>query len=299
MLAIIIPYYKSIYFKETLSSLVAQTNKNFNIYIGDDNSPEDPRLMLKDYQDQLNINYKRFERNLGSISLTKQWERCIELTKNENWLMILGDDDKLSPEVVQSFYDHYPLFNNKSNVIRFGSRIIFEETNSISGVFQHPIWEKADDSFLRRYRGETRSSLSEYIFSKKKYQKYGFYNYPLAWHSDDRAWLEITDNKPIYSINESIIYFRESAINITGRIDNEEQKKYASKEFYKHLSLKHSLFSKEHRLMFARIHERYLRNDGEISVKEWLTLAKIYITNFEKDSFIKFTKRFVKGILHF
>ena len=58
------------------------------------------------------------------------------------------------------------------------------------------------------YKHLTRSSLSEYIFSRSMYNKYGFYDYPLAWNSDDRAWLDFSDNKPIYSINESIVFFR-------------------------------------------------------------------------------------------
>ena len=42
MLAIVIPYYKYTFFEETLLSLQNQTNKKFNVYIGDDASPENP-----------------------------------------------------------------------------------------------------------------------------------------------------------------------------------------------------------------------------------------------------------------
>lgn len=294
MLAIIIPYYKSTYFKETLASLAEQTNKNFTLYIGDDASPEDPIAIIEPFLESLNICYKRFEDNLGSHSLTKQWERCIALTKSEKWIMILGDDDKLDPEVVKSFYDHQNIFDKKSNLIRFGSRILFEEAKSASDIYEHPKWEKAEDSFIRRYRGQTRSSLSEYIFSKEVYLRHLFYNYPLAWHSDDRAWLEFSEKKPIYTINEAVVYFRHSALNITGRKDNMVLKELAAKEFYKYLSQKRSLFSIDLRLLFARIYERYLRKEGNISFHDWLILSKIYITNFEKESFKKFSKRLIK-----
>lgn len=297
MLAIIIPYYKSAYFEETLSSLAAQTNKNFTVYIGDDASPEDPIAIIEPFLGFLNISYNRFKNNLGTISLTQQWERCIELAKGEKWIMILGDDDKLDPEVVKSFYDHQNNFDKKSNVIRFGSRIIYQETNLISKIYEHPRWEKAEDSFIRRYRGLTRSSLSEYIFSKEVYLKYLFYDYPLAWHSDDRAWLEFSEKKPIYTITEAVVYFRHSTFNITGRKDNMELKELAAKDFYKYLSQKRSMFSRDLRLLFARIYERYLRKEGNISFNDWLILSKIYITNFEKESFKKFSKRLIKDNL--
>ena len=38
-LAVVIPYYKIDYFEETLISLKNQTNRNFNIYVGNDCSP--------------------------------------------------------------------------------------------------------------------------------------------------------------------------------------------------------------------------------------------------------------------
>ena len=46
MLSIIIPYYKISYFNYTLQSLANQTNKNFKVIIGDDNSSESPSQLL-------------------------------------------------------------------------------------------------------------------------------------------------------------------------------------------------------------------------------------------------------------
>lgn len=41
-LSIVIPYYKIDYFEETITSLKNQTDKRFNLYIGNDFSPNDP-----------------------------------------------------------------------------------------------------------------------------------------------------------------------------------------------------------------------------------------------------------------
>jgi hypothetical protein len=52
----------------------------------------------------------------------------------------------------------------------------------------------------------SRSSLSEHVFSEH-HMKIWFFNYPLAWNSiDDRAWFEFSDDKPIYTINNSVVF---------------------------------------------------------------------------------------------
>jgi len=65
---------------------------------------KNPEALLEKYQKSFDFLYHRFDENLGGISLTRQWERCITLTANEKWIMILGDDDILGVNVVEDFY---------------------------------------------------------------------------------------------------------------------------------------------------------------------------------------------------
>ena len=292
MLAIVIPYFKLEFFEETLQSLESQTNKEFNVYIGNDASPQDPLPILNFFKETIDITYKKFETNVGLRSLTQQWDRCLGMVKKEDWIMILGDDDYLESNVVENFYKHLPLFTTKSNIVRFSSRIV--ENDRLSKIYVHPEWEDAGSAFMRRFRQETRSSLSEYIFIKDAYNKYGFYDYPLAWHSDDRAWLEFAENKPIYSINDAVVYFRHSTHNITGKVNNLEEKDTATEQFYKYLAANTLYFTRQEKLMFARIYERSLRNKGMVNFKEWLEIARIYLLNFEPDAFKKMLKRVLR-----
>lgn len=164
MLAIVIPYYKLTFFEETLESLVNQTDKRFKVYIGDDASPEDPTLLLEKYKTKFDFVYQRFETNLGGTSLTQQWDRCIALSGDEEWIMILGDDDVLGDNVVASWYENYNVFNERANVVRFATKLVFEETQTVSEIYTHKVWELATDSFYRKFEHQTRSSLSEHIF---------------------------------------------------------------------------------------------------------------------------------------
>lgn len=292
MLSIIIPFYKLAYFEDTLNSLANQTNKDFKVYIGDDASPDDCLSLLNKFAGKFDYEYYKFETNLGSTSLTQQWERCIALSNDEDWIMILGDDDFLSPTVVQSFYDNYATFSSKSNVIRFATRKVFNDKIDPDVYVTHPVWEKASDGFYRKLTKQTRSSLSEYIFSRKSYLKFKFHNYPLAWNSDDRAWLDFSDGKPIYSINESAVYFRLSSLNISGKIDNKVAKNKSKIEFYKYLVENElSQYKNNQKLRILRRYQSEIRVYRNLTSKEFLVLLYFYIKYLNLNWIIKFFRK--------
>src|SRR5690606_25263882 len=126
----------------------------FNVYIGNDASPDNPEELIDSYKTRLNITYKGFKKNLGGTSLTEQWDRCIEMINEEEWIMILGDDDLLEENVIENFYLQYNKFTGKTDVIRFASQVIDSKGTPRSPVFKHPKWEKASDSFFRWLDGK-------------------------------------------------------------------------------------------------------------------------------------------------
>lgn len=271
MLAIVIPYYKITFFEETLKSLASQTDKRFKVYIGDDASHETPSELINKYKNKFDFVYFRFDNNLGSISLTKQWSRCIDLCDDEQWIMLLGDDDKLDESVVSSFYKFHNIFCDKSNLIRFATKLIFEERKEESKRYSQPTWESATDSFFRKYDATSRSSLSEYIFNKEVYLKYGFYDFPLAWSSDDRAWLEFSDGKPIFSINESIVYIRISSINISGKKDNFQLKNLSEIIFFKYIiSEKIKYYNNKQKLRLLKNYKNKIKLFRNLTLQEHL-----------------------------
>lgn len=292
MLAIVIPYYKIKFFEATLQSLSIQTDKRFNVYIGDDSSPDNPINVLKKWNKEIDFKYHRFDDNLGKISLSKHWDRCISLTNDENWLMVLGDDDFLSNNAVESFYEVLSEFNEKANVVRFASKMVNEKLGTVSKSFEHPKWEKNTDSYFRKINNLTRSSLSEHIFSKEIYLKYKFRNYALAWHSDDMAWIDFCNEKPIYTINKSKVFVRFSDVSISGKEDNESLKSEASLQFMKDLILeKFFMFDKNQRLNLLMRYEVELKKNRKISLKEYSFLTKLYLNSFNLLHFFKFIRR--------
>ena len=87
LLAIIIPAFNISYLNDALTSLKRQTNKNFIIYIGNDNGPSEIKDICDSYSNELDIVYKCFNENMGHVDLVGQWNRSVRLS-NEKWIWL-------------------------------------------------------------------------------------------------------------------------------------------------------------------------------------------------------------------
>lgn len=293
MLAIIIPFFKLTFFEETLQSLSLQTDKRFKVYIGDDASQENPVGLLDKYKGQFEFEYYRFEQNLGSVSLVRQWYRCIGLTAGEEWLMVLGDDDSLSSTCIEDFYLHLDDINDKKcKVVRYATKLNDSVKQNQSSLFTHPKLEKATDFFCRRITNTTRSSLSEYIFKNSVYRQYGFYNYNLAWYADDRAWLEFSNFGMIYSINSSHLIIGLSNENISRASYKREIKEQIKFVFFKDFILKNLFkFARNQRLNLLLHYEQMIYLNNKVNFRFWLRQFLLFLINFNFIQSVKFTRR--------
>jgi glycosyltransferase involved in cell wall biosynthesis len=136
-LAIIIPTYRVRFLERTLSSLAAQTDRRFHIYVGDDASPEAIEPIVKKFQARLPLTYHRFSENLGGRSLTQQWSRCIALS-TEPWVWLFSDDDVMEPDCVASFYRTLAATHGGFNVYRFNTLVIDEDDQPLRLNPPHP-----------------------------------------------------------------------------------------------------------------------------------------------------------------
>lgn len=285
MLAIVIPYFKLDFFNKTLQSIDNQSNKNFKVYICNDNSPENPEFILKKFENKFNSSYHKFENNLGSISLTQHWHRCIDLVHNEQWIMILGDDDILSKNVVQEFYNNIDEIETiKINVIRYSTFKIDENDQKTSSKFTNQIIEKSTDFFIKK----TRSSLSEYVFKKDKINQVRFKDFPLAWHSDMLAVLEFSDFGNVFSINDAFLEIRISSKSISGQTFNSELKCTATFKFYEYLvNQKLNYFSNKQKVVLMNDFNKIYINDKK-NILIFLKIIFTYIKIRDKKAIFNF-----------
>jgi hypothetical protein len=294
MLSVIIPYYKINFFKETLQSLALQTDKRFKVYIGDDESPESPSNLIEKYKNHINIVYKKFDENLGAISLTKQWERCIALSAIEEWIMILGDDDVLGDNVVEEFYKNKILADeNDINVIRFATQKINQLGQITSSIFLHPKIEKSTDFLIRKYKYQTRSSLSEYVFKNDITKNLSKVAFPLAWNSDVALVLEHSNFKNVLSLNNGIVSIRISDKSISGSDLFDQQKNNANYQFVNYIFTNLNEFNnKQQAFLISKFENIFLYNKRRILFGLRIIFHHLY--NFKIKSLVVFVVKIVK-----
>src|ERR1039457_4715108 len=136
-LAIVIPAYKTKFLRESLQSIAGQTNRNFQLYIGDDGSPEPVADIVREFSKKLPLKYHRFDHNLGGTSLVQQWERCVRLSQ-EPWVWLFSDDDVMEPDCVASFYRTLAATNGEFDVYRFNTLVIGENDQPLRLNPPHP-----------------------------------------------------------------------------------------------------------------------------------------------------------------
>lgn len=288
-LAIIIPLYKTTYFDLLLQALIEQTDQRFNVYIGDDCSPNDPIPLIDKFNKNLTISYHRFTTRLGHISLTKQWDRCLQLIKEEEWLWFLPDDDLPSPNCVEQFYlaldkvekhqikvFRIPLEIIDNNSLVFNDSLVFYEGRETA-----PEIENNYEFYSRVVRGKATSSLGDNIFNRRAFVgSGGFVEFPKAWGSDHAAVLRASSGGMIYFLRDAKFGFRMSSENISSNINDGYEKSMAKIMFAKWLKKNESIFpvkpSKEFYYNLARKQEYYIVN-WEFNFRAWVNLYYLRI----------------------
>src|SRR4030065_1446213 len=99
IVSICIPTYNGEkYLRETLDSVLAQTFKNFELLIIDDNSKDNTMDILREYASRENrIRIVQNETNLG---LVNNWNRCVELAHGD-WIKFVFQDDIIAPDCIE------------------------------------------------------------------------------------------------------------------------------------------------------------------------------------------------------
>lgn len=233
MIAVVIPYFKIDYFESCLSSLANQTDKRFKVYIGNDCSPSNPSSIIGDYEDKLSITYLNYDNNLGGQLLSSHWDRILKEVEEE-WFLILGDDDELPEDYISKFYTLEKEIPSWVNVIKSRPVYIDEDGNLLYDLykdrFESGIYNSLDFA-IKKIRGSLNGSLGEHIFRLNKYKSVGFKSYPLAWHTDDMLFVQMADYNNFYFLNNAHVLIRLFEGSISGS-KHLGEKKHAASEMY-------------------------------------------------------------------
>lgn len=219
-LAIVIPAYKKTYLREALDSIASQTSNDFTLYIGDDNSPENLSPIIQSFQNRIDLVYHRFPQNLGGKDLVAHWHRCIDLTKEEEWIWLFSDDDIMEANCVQTFLQSVDKYTYE-DLFHFDVQVIDEKSKKVGKLQPFPEKLSVENFFSGRIKYKISSFVIEYIFSRKTYETKGrFEKFDLAWCSDDATWIKFANKKGITTLNGAIVNWRYSGINISSKIED-------------------------------------------------------------------------------
>jgi len=220
MLAIVVPAYRSQFFRLALNSITAQSDRNFKCYIFDDNAPEEIKSISDDFH---GFSYTRFDENMGGYDLIQHWHRCLEYVKEE-WVWLFSDDDVMDSNCVEEFYKALSLYP-KAAAFRFARKLIDANGQEIQEI--RPIKDETGLEFLKSRFTGSGSCLQDHILNWKKLKEIngGFVNFPLAWCSDDATWCLLGEIHKIIAIPSAHVQIRISGINISSMKNTEALRK--------------------------------------------------------------------------
>ena len=150
---------------------------------------------------------------MGGKSLVKQWERCIDLVGDEEWIWLFSDDDLADPNCVENFYRHS---KEKYNLLHFNVRVV-DGNGKVQKESNAPMQTMPSIIFLeQKLSFKLESFACEYIFRKNEFhQKGGFVEFPIGWCSDDATWALLGRETGISTITDAMVSWRKSEINIS------------------------------------------------------------------------------------
>ena len=232
-LAIVIPAYKETYFETAVSSIANQTCKDFTLYVGNDCGSDEIGFITEKYSSRIDIVYHRFDENLGGKDLVAQWERCIAMTQDEEWIWLFSDDDVMGKRCVELFYE--TISSNDFDIYHFNVKEIDGKGNETGNCSKYQDITHAFYLYENKMMCKLLSLVVENVFSREIYQKcHGFQRFDLAWGSDTATWIKFCSEKGMKTIDGDYVYWRNSGENITATVSSQivERKLNALLDFF-------------------------------------------------------------------
>lgn len=138
LVSVCIPTYRGAAFlAATIDSVLEQSYRNFELWILDDNSPDDTQAIVSRYPDP-RIKYIRNTENLGPEG---NWNRCLQLAQGE-YFKLLPHDDLLAANCLDEQVSVLEADDEKRIALVFGSRKIIDPQGRVIMTRGLP-WAKA------------------------------------------------------------------------------------------------------------------------------------------------------------
>jgi glycosyltransferase involved in cell wall biosynthesis len=166
---------------KTIECVLAQTYKDYDLIIVDDGSTDNTDEIVKKYL--ISDPSLRFFKNEKNLGLTKNWNRCIELTQGPAILLLLSDDliDENYLELVNKKMEE----NTEIGIVASSCRYINIKGEIISEgrTFESQHF-KAGDEAVMAFLKNGFPHVSSIVVKKECYEKLGNFDERI-WHGPD------------------------------------------------------------------------------------------------------------------
>ena len=302
--SVTIPAYKDRYLKETIDSVLAQTYTNFEVVIVNDASPYDLDSIVSQYNDP-RIRYFKNEKNCGAKDVVDNWNICLSHATGD-YLICMGDDDKLTPRCLQDFADLIEKYPDL-DLFHARSEIIDDDSNYVMTLELRPEWE----SVYSLIYNPRNSHLGDYLFKTETLRKNGgFYKLPYGWQSDDISAFMAAASHGVANTEEPGFQYRGNGLSISHDLTCIEDKIEAVRASVKwrlaFVAGKHPDNAEDQKLVELIKRDAYQYEHSEIDdmiefdirknfwSRSWFWYRKHQIYNI---SFLRFTNCIMKAIV--
>ena len=207
--SVTIPAYKDRFLKETIDSILTQTYQNYEIVIVNDASPYNLDCIVSQYTDT-RIRYFKNEKNCGAKNVVDNWNICLSHALGE-FVMCIGDDDKLTPRCLQDFADLIKKYPDL-DIYHARSEIIDDNSNFVCLLEKRPEWE----SVYSLMYNPRNTHLGDWLFRTETLRKNGgYYKLPYGWQSDDITAFIAAANHGVANTQEVGFQYRGNGLSIS------------------------------------------------------------------------------------
>lgn len=207
--SVTIPAFKDKFLKEAIDSILEQTYQNYEIVIVNDASPYDLDSIVGKYDDP-RIRYFKNEKNCGAKNVVDNWNICLSHAIGD-YLICMGDDDKLTSRCLQDFADLIEKYPNLE-LFHARSEIIDDNSNFIKKLELRPEWE----SVYSLIYNPRESHLGDFLFKTETLRENGgFYKLPYGWQSDDITAFMAAASYGVANTQEIGFQYRGNALSIS------------------------------------------------------------------------------------
>lgn len=230
LVSIAIPAYKDRYLYEAIRSALNQTYTNIEIIVVNDCSPYDIDSIVNSFSDS-RIRYYVNEANLGKENPVNNWNKCLSYARGEFFSLLCDDDlyDCDFAETLVALARRYP----ETNVFRCRGCIIDKENNITDNYPSSPEWETTVDYMWHVFKNYRYQTISEFMYRIDAVRNVGGYAaLPLAWYADYLSIYRFSLNGGIASSSKTMMYFRQSGINISSQDDRNTELKLLASNLY-------------------------------------------------------------------